>query len=604
MKKIYLLLAAFISVAFSACTDFLEKTPDEDLTLDQVFAQESYAQEFLNGLYTNFAAEWNFSHESGCFAGAADELEITWTYPYCNNLNSGSWNPTNITDTHWTTYWEAIRKANLFLERIGDTPMNISKKDAWMGEAYFIRAFFHFRLLRLYGAIPIADHAYSSDESFEFVRSPFDKCVNFIVADCNRVLGTEAAMKQESANVGRVTKAAALALKSRVLLYAASDLFNGNTDYANFVNAEGENLIPQTKNIELWDVAAKAALDCIETSEKNGYALYNDGNPLTSYRDIFLKHWNSEILFAQNLGTNECWLHESYLAPNGMKGWSGYCPPQEFIDSYQMANGESPVLGYNYDSNGLPTPIINTASGYEEEGYIAGAGTYWPSQVRKMYANREPRFYASINYAGATWRGRRLEFWSSGKDGGGSNTVDYTKTGYLSKKGSDENVNLLAGTGYTNHTWILFRLAEQYLNFAEAANEFGGPTASYNGKDAYWAINTIRNRAGLPDLKAGLNQDEMREAIRHERKIELAFECHRYFDCRRWKISEKTDNATIYGLNITKGTSLKDDVFYKRTKIETRVFEKKHYLWPIPQDEINKCQTLIQSPFWDQADEE
>ena len=309
-------------------------------------------------------------------------------------------------------------------------------------------------------------------------------------------------------------------------------------------------------------------------------------DPLKNYRDLFLELHNKEILFARNFGAFA--QIEQIAGPNGMGGWSGLCPTQGLIDAYQMADGSTPIT--NYDNNGQP--VINPNSGYQEKGFTTEDSPkgYYLKDILNMYANREPRFYASITYNNSFWRTRRVDFAKDGVDGrkGGS---DYTTTGYLMRKFLDEGgVNLITGR-FTNKTWIFFRLGELYLNYAEALNEAQGPI-----DDVYKYVDAIRNRSGLPGLPTGLSKDEMRDQIRHERRIELAFETHRYFDCHRWKIAQVTDNGPIYGMNINaSGTD-----FYSRTKVEDRVFESpKHYLWPIYQNEINKAPELfIQNPGW------
>jgi starch-binding outer membrane protein, SusD/RagB family len=297
---------------------------------------------------------------------------------------------------------------------------------------------------------------------------------------------------------------------------------------------------------------------------------------------------SSEINFTQSAnGVFD--QFERTATPNGMGGWSGLAPTQEQVDAYEMANGQTPITGYNSDGS----PIINPASGYVETGYTATAHPlgYYPSNVRNMYVNREPRFYATVNYNEAVWRGRRVEFMILGRDGRKTGP-DYTPTGYLLRKFSDPMVDVVQGR-FTLKTWIFFRLGELYLNYAEALNEESGPVA-----DVYKYVNAIRSRAGLPNLAAGLSKEQMREKIRHERRIELAFETHRYFDTHRWKLSEVVDNRNITGMNVESGRFNQDNSYYIRTVIEKRVFEKKHYLWPIPQVEINKVPTLVQNPGW------
>src|SRR5699024_3231884 len=192
-----------------------------------------------------------------------------------------------------------------------------------------------------------------------------------------------------------------------------------------------------------WQEAAQAAKDVIDQAEAAGYGLHyaDNGDPMQSYQEVFLEDWNDEVLFARTTPKNE---HlERRASPNGMGGWSGYAPTQELVDAYQMEDGAQPILGYNSDGS----PIINPASGYQETGYTAQADPdgYYPAGIHNMYVDREPRFYASINFNGAFWRGRQIEFWASGKDGNNKGGPDYTKTGYLMKKHSSPDVDIIQG---------------------------------------------------------------------------------------------------------------------------------------------------------------
>ncbi len=599
MKRIFLYITVFtFFLALNGCTkDFLDKTPDEDLTLDQVFAQRQYAERFLTSAYFTLHEEISFNDWWGRnpFVGASDEMEITWTYPFAHVMTSGAWSPQNIEENIWRFDWEGMRKVNIFLERIDQTPMSEAEKNIWKGEAYFLRAFFHFFQVRIHGPIPIMDRAATLDDDFAAIkRRPYKEVVDFIVADCDRAASLLlpsyiSGATEDRTQLGRPTKSSALALKARMLLYAASPLWNGNPEYTDFTDQDGLKLFAEY-DPQGWQKAADAARDVITAAEAAGYGLYTSTNndPMRNYQELFYVRHNKEVLFARNMGN---WDHqERCTSPNGMGGWSGYCPTQELVDAYEMADGSTPILGY--EANGHP--IINPESGYRETGYAEEAHPkgYHLDQIRNMYVGREPRFYAAINYSGAFWRERRIEFWNSGLDGRSRSAVDHSVTGYLMKKFSEESVRIPQNI-FTQKTWIYFRLGEQYLNYAEALNEAQGPVA-----DVYKYVNAIRNRSGLPELPEGLTQDEMREKIRHERRIELAFETHRYFDTRRWLIAEETDNKDFYRMTVDKGTHLQDDEFYERSILKRRVFEKKHYLWPIPQSEINKTPTIIQNPGW------
>ena len=600
MKKYIFILIAGLMTLMSCSESYLDKTPDEDLNLDLLFQERNYAEAFLSNTYSYVPSEITMAWHSWMgreynlnpFVGAADEMEMSWTSPYNQFMNSGAWSPSDAgtpTPAFWWWYYEGIRKTNLFLENIDKTPMSASDKDIWIGEAYFLRAFYHFMLFRVYGPIPVIDRSIKGGDNYkDIVRDPVEKVVQFIVDDCERAYSL-LNIKVSSDKYGRATSAAALALKARTLLYAASPLYNGNEDYADFKNANGNNLIPVTYNKQKWTIAADAAKDCIDQAEAAGYKLYysEDKDPVHSYTNLFLARFNSEVLFARNCGESN--FFEQLCTSSGQGGWSGLNPTQNLVDAYEMqSNGERPILGYD----GV-TPKINSNSGYEEKGFTSEAHPkgYYPAGTRKMYVNRDPRFYASINFNGQNWRGRRLEFFSTGLDKGSG--PDYPSTGYLMRKYSDENVDIPQGK-WTLRTWIFFRLGELYLNYAEALNEAEGPV-----DNVYKYVNDIRKRAGMPELPENLTQIEMRERIRHERQIELAFETHRYFDCHRWKIAEKTDNGPIYGLSHDLGTYLQDEDFYTRSLIETRVFEApKHYLWPIQQYEIDRVPWLVQNPEW------
>lgn len=591
----WVVLTLLISTIAASCEKgFLDKAPDEDLTIDDVFAERQYAERFLTATYNYLPTEIDFAEIPGRnpFVGASDDMEMSWLNRFSHRMNGGTWGPNDVPgNEHWSIPYQALRRLNLFTENITRTPMDEQVKRTWIGEAEFLKGFFHFLLVRLYGPVPIVDHSFQPNDDFSLLkRNTLSECINYIVSRCDDAAAL-LPMTVPAASKGRATGAAALALKSRVLLYAASPLFNGNPDYADFADSEGAKLFPSYDG-QLWQRAADAAKESIERSEAAGYRLYRSStnDPVQNYQQVFTERHNQEILFARNLGVHS-W-QEMGGAPNSEGGWSGLCPLQRLVDAYEMADGTTPITGY--EANGQP--LINTSSGYQETGYAAEAhpAGYYPAGVRNMYVNREPRFYATVNYNGAMWRGRQLEFWNSGAEGKSKGGTElYSVTGYLLRKFMDENnVNIREGR-FVLKTWVYFRLAEQYLNYAEALNEAQGPVEA-----VYTHVNAVRDRSGLPGLPLGLSKDEMRAKIRHERRIELSFETHRYFDTRRWLIAEETNKIDLYGMNIHVGNSLKDDEFYQRTYQKSRVFEKKHYLWPIDQNTINVSPLVVQNPFW------
>ena len=627
MRKIYTLSAILLAMmAFTACADFLDKGPEENLTVDDIFADREYTKLFLSHTYSWIPTEANMADDGGAwrnpFVAGCDEMECAYGGAYGHNINSGAWNPTTISQTQvWEESYMALRKTNMFLERVGGSPASEEEIRHWTGEAYFLRAYFHFLAFRTHGPIVIADHCFDpSEDLMSYRRASVDELVAFMVQDCDKA--AELLYDEDvwpGTDTGRATRLAAYGLKSRILLYAASPLYNGNTQQAELKDpVTGECLFNQVYDQEKWKTAADAAKQCINACLAAGKGLYNKfpDNPVKNYQSIFTdcqNGWNCEVLWAKNIGTYDHWLN--CADPISFNCFSILDPTQNQVDAYETAEGVAPIIGYNketIDINGSKTevlkPIINPKANYVDQGFVETADASgldrWPAGVCNMYVNREPRFYASISFSGAKWKWNApnyvtndphyLEFWYTGVDGKNNAGSDYCKTGYLMRKlVSPERIPWK----YTpNQIWVYIRLGETYLNLAEAINEYYGPTA-----ECYDAINAIRTRAGLPGLPSGLSKEEMRDRIKHERRIELAFETHRFFDVRRWLDAENSENQPVYSMNIYAGDNLQDPAFYQRVKIEDRVFEApKHYFFPISQTEIDKNQNgyLIQNLGW------
>lgn len=609
MKKIlYTLCMAVVFCGAISCEKFLDMAPDENLTIDDVFATRLNTRAFLANAYSYLPFQADMAWDNN-FTGACDEMEIAFGAHVTQTMTSGAWAPVDdYVAFIWNTMYEAIRKVNLVIENVDKCPEATADEIRWMkGEAYFLRAFYHFMIFRAYGPIPIVDHVVDINEDIaSIVRAPADKVAEFMVKDCD--LAAEYLQDKDSwttEDKARATRIAALALKSRVLLYIASPLYNGNAELADLKDpVTGENLISQTYDPEKWKTAADAAKACIDAAEAAGHALYDKSlpaDPVKNYQDIFNDNWNKEVLFGRNNGVTDHWLNCS--DPTSFGCYSIFDPTQEMVDAYEMEDGSTPITGYT--ENGLK-PIINPASGYVEEGFSTDSkANRWEVGVSNMYTHREPRFYASINFAGGIWKTSRAsnwtlphvnEFWFTGIDGKNNAGSDYCKTGYLMKK--LHYPTRIPGQFTPNQVWIYFRLGEIYLNYAEALNEYSGPS-----QDVYDYVDAIRKRAALPGLDPGLSQDQMRERIQHERRIELAFEVHRWFDVRRWKLGA-TQGLPIHSMNIWEGTYQQDPAFYKRIFVENRVFDSpKHYFYPIPQAEIDKNNKhiLVQNLGWTTA---
>jgi len=611
MKTRFSLPILFIVLGFSvACNkSFLDKQPDDMLNLDEVFASKRYTEEYLANVYSYIPDEANADTEN--MTAASDEAKFSWNGVPAFNINMGNWGPTNIPYHVWGKYYRGIRSASVFINRV-DECMEISEqlRAQYKAEARFLRAFYYHLLMRQYGPVVIIDEMIPVDadpDELQIPRNSYDECVAYVVSELDEAMSSLPGKITDNNQLGRPDQLVAKALKSRVLLYAASPLFNGNSEYAGFRNPDGKQLISQEYSREKWEaaaVAAKAVIDALPGGLYKKTDANGDFDPLASYRDIYFDKWNKEVIWARRTDGAGTWEWNGGLIQVG--GYANYAVTQQLVDAYFMANGQSPIVGYE----GAGQPIINPASGYVESGVATEAGEYTRPGIWNMYVNREPRFYATVTYNGSEWvwhgdDGQSVwyaEFFATGKDGvqGGARGQDPTHSGYAIRKYNSPNSDVFNRRLIPNASWIIFRLGEFYLNYAECLNEYDPANP-----DILKYLNLIRERAGIPQYGSGPNAlpvpaspDVMREKIHAERRIELVFESHRLFDTRRWKIAALVDNGPMYGMDMNAGTSWADPAFYRRRVFETRTFEPKHYFWPIHQNELDRNKMMVQNPGW------
>jgi len=500
-------------------------------------------------------------------ASASDEAEHTLETSAIQQFNVGSWNAYSNPDDVWAQYYRGIYKANQYMVSADSVNLDVFRLDPeqqevyelyvkeierWKSEARFLRALFYFELVKRYGGVPIITEAGSLDQDFSLVkRNTLEECIKFITDECDACAGLLPERAASFEDMGRATKGAALALKSRTLLYAASDLFNSSSWASDYANPE--LIVLSGDRQAKWQDAANAAKAVIDLA-RAGYSLANN------YEDLFgpAGFNQSEVIFTDRDGNSNNFEIANF--PIGYElGSSGTTPSQNLVDAYE-------------DRTGLPI---------KDPGSI-----YNPADP---YSNRDPRLKATIVTNTSMFYNRPVEPFTGGLDG--PPIAQASRTGYYLNKYVNQGLDLEAGQTSV-HSWIIFRLAEIYLNYAEALNEYdpgNSDIASY--------VNRVRSRAGMPGLSAGLSQDEMRERIRHERRIELAFEDHRLWDLRRWMEAEEVLSAPIEGVQITLNPA--DTTYtYQKVVVENRVFQPKMYLYPIPQSEIAIATGLIQNPIW------
>ncbi|WEK34404.1 MAG: RagB/SusD family nutrient uptake outer membrane protein [Candidatus Pseudobacter hemicellulosilyticus] len=592
LKYSILLLLTGSTLWLASCKKYLDQVPDDRETIEEVFRKKGPTEAFLANIYGFIPDEW-YATESTPWVGTSDEADLTWSKLSVYTVNLGNLSPNGTPFNKWDGYYEAIRSATYFMNHIegNEEIRNLNGQqliDQYKAEARFLRAFYYFCVLRQYGPVVLmGEDEFASDapaSDFQLPRSPFDACVNYIVSELDKAAEVLPVTPQSNGDLsdvdyGRAVKGMALAVKARLLLYAASPLYNGNTEMAGFRNADGTPLIAQTYDAEKWKRAADAARQVIDL---NLYSLYKDasGDPVKSLDGIYFQTWNDEQIFVRKANNVAQW--DVHCMPRSAGGWCGIGPTQETIDAYFMKDGKLPA----------------ESSLYSETGFTNVGG----QQIYNMYINREPRFYHGVTYNNSIWRGGNMtanaaiSFFNSGTNGKKGHATDYSKTGYLVRKNVGPNTNIGSkGNGKKqDRPVILFRLGEVYLNYAEALNEYNP-----NDPDILVYLNRIRERAGIPQYGAGADplpvpagQTEMRRLIHAERRIELAYEGHRWFDIRRWKIAPQV-MGTLHGMDVNQD----GDAFYKRVETATpHLFRPSFYWWPITQYEMDRDRALVQNP--------
>ncbi|MGF2410730.1 RagB/SusD family nutrient uptake outer membrane protein [Ferruginibacter sp.] len=552
LKFVLLMLPFFI---ISCKKNYLQdgSTTEGNITEDQVWGNDSYTRGFLNNAYFTVPSGFDLDGDGAMMASGTDEAVNSNANSSVNIFNNGTWSPLRTINNVYSNMYDGLRKVNLFLDNIStaviipvaelttmtnaDTGL-VAQVKRLKGEAFFLRAMFHFELVERYGAVTLATKVFDREENLNLPRNTYQECVDQIVKDCDSAIALLPTWTQtwNTTNRGRATKTAAMALKSRMLLYAASPLFNTAND------------------VTKWQLAANAAKVLIDS---------NKHSLITPYINIFnygAAQYNNEVIFAtQATNRNDIETNNAPISYDGAKGRTN--PIQEFVDAFEMTNGK---------------PITDVTSGYNPAN---------------PYNLRDPRLALVVNYNGRIFKSRAVETFVGGADGLNKN-VNATKTGYYMRKFLSEAVtwNQASNTN-ARRPWVVFRYAETLLNYAEALSEAQGPVA-----DVYKYVNLVRQRTGIamPALPAALTKDQMRTRIQNERRVELCFEGHRFYDVRRWKLGDTFLNKPVTGMNITVNTN--GTLNFTRFQVETRSFADKNYLFPFSQNDVNRQPALIQNP--------
>lgn len=659
MKKlVYYILLSISALSFSACTDYInvDKYFYDQVSLDSAFSKRIYVDGWLSSAYSVMNKLGEYKEP---FRWASDDLY----HPDMKEYVEGSYSADkpkgdeNAGESRLSKYYEGIRKASTFLDNVDRCPELTMDEIADMkGQARFLRAYCYWALIRVFGPVPLiplegldADLSY---EELSLPRTHFDEIVSFIdteLAETARLLP----MRRTVNNLGRPTRGAALGLRARVLLYAASPLYNGNLDFFNVVDNKGNQLISQTYDESKWAKAAAAAKDVIELAKTSGlYELYTiapkigtldmyrppvhpeystkdypDGwaniDPLLSYKSNFdgsvQGSKNPELIFTRTsdgTGTINDWMYQAL--PRTISGNNRLCVTQKQVNAYAMNDGRTISEAANTGDY--------VTTGFTTEAYSEN-NPFLPAKVSLMYNKREPRFYASIAYNGSVWeaasasepryRNQQIFYYRGTEDGKQGFKEECPLTGMTLKKFYNSEDSRTDGGYVIEKTEMTIRYAEILLIYAEALNELSEGEVyhlkTYSNEDVEikrdedemrYAIKRIRMRAGVPDYtnETYKNQADFRVKLKRERQVELLGEnSMRYFDLRRWKDALTEENQLLQGCNI----NISDDDtyiadFYKETPVSSvhKVFEQRMYLFPFPTYELKRNVNLTQNPGW------
>ncbi len=651
-----LLLLLLSAIAFASCEKYIDidEYVYDKTTIDTIFVSKTKTFEYINGTAeilkneSNFVGDWDYRADFPSGMGSDEAIQ-----PWINADHAGSClvvdqiTPRDTKNVNpWPDYFKGIRKANIILSRIDGNPeLTDSEMRDYKGLAYFLRAYFYYSLVRLYGPVPVLpDEPFDTDASVEetsFERSSYDDCVEYICADMEQAAQL---LPRDRATAYKYmpTRGAAMALIARMRLYSASPLYNGNTYYASWTRTDGTPFISQTADPERWGKAAAAfkriidlgkyqlytepkivntrgtgTLELPDTSDPNlktqsfpnGAA---DIDPYRSYKSIFdgsvTPESNPELIYF----CNEANINMRFAFASKQGGNGTLSVPKDVVDQFRMADGR----------------LFSEATDEEKSWQAVGTGQTFSenytltAERAKMDDNREPRYYASIGFNYGHWPGTSYRGTTSG-------VVNFIATYYLNGTawGSDYNYNR---TGYTIRKWAhqedcrtwdsnvktkyypIFRYAEVLMGYVEAMNEMSssytdeetGVTVTKDVAQMVKYFNEIRYRSGLPGIteaEAG-DYETMKALIKHERQIEFFFEDHRYYDLRRWMDAPEVMRTPVNGLDVSVKEADRES-FYT-TKIwntETamkRVWNNKMYFFPISQNVLDKNGKLVQNPGW------
>lgn len=674
-RKLDIMICGLLSFVSLSCVDNLDsdKYFKDRLTLEDVFTDETRTERWLAGAYSYLEGEnMDIATKDATLFNFADDMYFGDRPDDYKKFKNGTYDE-NYRHS-WEQSYKGIRQASIFIHNIDmNQELTDEERKDFKAQARFVRAYYYWLLLRRYGPIPLLpDEGIDYTLSYEDLalpRNTYDECADFIASEM-ALAANDLPLERGSNNLARPTRGAALAARAKVLLYAASPINNPRPEddekFSDMTDRDGRYLISQEYDEKKWARAAAAALDVMELnrygihvtgvntdtkpgypktvapykdndfSEKNWPDGYKDIDPYESYRSLFNGSLqmsdNIELIFTR--GTNQNQDRNivdmvRHQLPSIAGGWNTHGMTQKQCDAYYMADGtDCPGKDREYNIPGR-SDMNPRVPGFvtESEAGTDGGYEHLSAGVSKQYANREPRFYASVAFNGAVWPllsnaslptkepTMRQVFYYRGNDNGYLNSNFWLRTGIGIMKfvHADDTAVGKVSDRIVKKPELAIRYAEVLLIYAESINELTGEyeITSWDGSKTYnisrsidqlkRAIRPIRCRAGIPDYKAEEyeNRDVFRTKLKRERQIELMGEGHRYYDLRRWKDAPVEETLPVYGCNFLM-TQNERELFHTPIVIDelSTTFVRKMYFWPIPHSELKRNFLLTQNPGW------
>ncbi|RIJ48041.1 RagB/SusD family nutrient uptake outer membrane protein [Maribellus luteus] len=633
MKKIKLIYLLLIITLITSCNDYLDVVPDNVATIDNAFTDRYNAEKYLATCYSYLPNFGGYNNNPTLIAG--DELWMPEKYKgvYGALIARGNQSATSPSLDYWRgtnggkNMYQAIRSCNIFLERITSVPdLRKDELTRWIAEVKFLKAYFHFYLIRMYGPIHITDQSIpvsAETQATKVYRDPVNDCFQYVIDLLDESISDlPLAIQISKTELGRITKPIAVGIKARVMITWASPLFNGNPDYASLVDNKGTQLFPSNYDEERWQKAAEATKEAIEIAHEAGIKLYQPDDVETPYnwsdttvmkvalRNRVSERWNVEGIWASTTGMvgHELQHHVQprffALKENSVR--SNMAATFNVVESYYSKNGVPIEEDKNFD---FENRYKRKKAEYPDRYFIKQG-----EETAVINFNREFRYYSDIAFDRSIWFGNgRSEnendpWWMKmrkGEFGAVYDQWDQGLTGYFPKKLVSEQSEFNSdGTQYYAETYPfpVLRLADLYLYYAEALNE----TLDAPNEEVYQWIDQVRERAGLKgvveswrehsiDPSKPTTKDGMRKIIQQERMIEFSFEGGRFWDLRRWKRTFEFQNRPVLGWNVF---AQEVENYYKLNTVFVQSFTTRDYLWPIAENEIILNPNIIQNVGW------